>query len=252
MYESLRNKVVLISGATSGIGKESALAFGKAGAKVVLSGRREAEGRAVAASIEGAGGQALFVQADVTQEAAVKELVQACLRKYGRLDIALNNAGVEWTGALPEVSRADYERVFDTNVWSIVTALKYEIPAMLASGGGSIINTSSIAGQIGMAGASLYMASKHAVEGLTKSAAMEFAKQGIRVNSVAPGAVDTEMVTRFTGGSQDMQAYMRGLHPMGRFASSREIAEPILFLASDAASFITGATLNIDGGFLAQ
>lgn len=252
MHTSLTNKVVLITGATSGIGKASALAFGKVGAKVVLSGRREAEGQAVAAEIKAAGGEATFFPADATQESQIEALVEKTVATYGRLDIAFNNAGVEVTGPITEATEADYRKVFDTNVWSVITSMKYEIPAMLKSGGGSIINTSSVAGLVGMAGAGLYVATKHAVEGLTKSAALEVAKSGIRINSVAPAAIETEMLTRFTGGSADAIAFMSNLHPMGRIGHTHEIADPVLFLASDAASFVTGISLPVDAGWTAQ
>src|SRR5258708_7954471 len=174
------NKVVLITGGTSGIGKTTALSFAKAGAKVVLSGRRAPEGEAVAAEIQAAGGTARFVRADVAVEAEVKNLVEQTVAAYGRLDFAFNNAGVEAMGPLPEVSEAVYRRTFDINVWGVLTSLKYEIAAMLKTGGGPLVNTSSVAGHVGLAGASIYVASKHAVEGITKSIALEVAKQGIR------------------------------------------------------------------------
>lgn len=252
MQTSFQNKVVLITGATSGIGKVSALAFGKAGAKVVVSGRREAEGQAVVAEIKAAGGEATFVKADVAQEADVSALVAKAVATYGRIDVAFNNAGIELTGAIVDVNEADYRRTFDINVWGVITSMKHQIPVMLKQGGGVIINTSSVAGQVGMGGASVYVASKHAVEGLTKAAALEYAKQGIRVNAVAPAVIETDMFDRFTGGNEDAANYMRSLHPVGRGGRPEEIANPVLFLASDAASFITGISLNVDGGFLAQ
>lgn len=253
MQTSFQNKVVLITGATSGIGKVSALAFAKAGAKVIVSGRRETEGQAVVAEIKAAGGEATFVKADVAVEADVAALVAKTVATYGRLDVAFNNAGVELTGAIVDANEADYRRVFDINVWGVITSMKHEIPVMLKQGAGVIINTSSVAGQVGMAGASIYVASKHAVEGLTKAAALEYAKLGIRVNAVAPAAIETDMMNRFTGGgNEEALSYMRSLHPVGRLGRSEEIANPVLFLASDAASFITGASLNVDGGLLAQ
>ncbi|OYW73696.1 MAG: short chain dehydrogenase [Verrucomicrobia bacterium 12-59-8] len=253
MQTSFQNKVVLITGATSGIGKVSALAFGKAGAKVIVSGRREAEGQAVVAEIKAAGGEATFVKADVAVEADVAALMAKAVATYGRIDIAFNNAGVEITGPIVDATEADYRRVFDINVWGVLTSMKHEIPVMLKQGAGVIINTSSVAGQVGMAGAGVYVASKHAVEGLTKAAAMEYAKQGIRANAVAPAAIETDMLDRFTGGgNEDALGYMRSLHPVGRLGRSEEIANAVLFLASDAASFITGTSLNVDGGFLAQ
>lgn len=253
MQTSFENKVVLITGATSGIGKVSALAFAKAGAKVIVSGRREAEGQAVVAEIKAGGGEAAFVKADVAVEADVAALVAKTVATYGRLDVAFNNAGVELTGAIVDANEADYRRVFDINVWGVLTSMKHEIPVMLKQGGGVIINTSSVAGHVGLSGAGVYVASKHAVEGLTKAAALEYAKQGIRVNAVAPAAIETDMMNRFTGGgNEEALNYMRSLHPVGRLGRSEEIANPVLFLASDAASFITGASLNIDGGLLAQ
>jgi NAD(P)-dependent dehydrogenase (short-subunit alcohol dehydrogenase family) len=252
MNPSFQNKVVLVTGGTSGIGRSTALAFAEAGAKVVVAGRRESEGQAVVSEIKAAGGEALFVRTDVAQEAEVKALVEKTVATYGRLDVAFNNAGVEWLGPLTEASEVDYRRVFDTNVWSIITSLKYEVPAMLKNGGGSIINTSSIAGHLGFAGASIYVASKHAVEGITKTAALEFAKQGIRVNAVAPAAIETAMVDRFAGAEGEQRDYLASLHPIGRMGRVEEIANPVLFLASDAASFITGESLKIDGGFTAQ
>lgn len=253
MQTSFQNKVVLITGATSGIGKVSALAFAKAGAKVVVSGRREPEGQAVVTEIKAAGGEATFVKADVAVEADVAALVAKTVATYGRLDIAFNNAGIEHTGPIVDTVEADYRRVFDINVWGVLSSMKHEIPVMLKQGGGVIINTSSVAGHVGMAGASVYVASKHAVEGLTKAAALEYAKQGIRVNAVAPAAIETDMMNRFTGGgNEEVLSYMRSLHPVGRLGSSEEIANPVLFLASNAASFITGTSLKVDGGFLAQ
>lgn len=249
MNITFKNKVVLITGATSGIGKASALAFAESGASVVLSGRREAEGRAVAEEIKAAGGEAIFIRADMAKEADVEALIAGTLAAYGRLDVAFNNAGVELSGPIPEVNETDYRRVFDINVWGVLVSMKHEIPAMLKSGGGSIINTSSVAGHIGMAGASIYIASKHAVEGLTKTAALEVAAQGIRVNAVAPGAIVTDMLSRFTGGAEsEVGKYLTSLHPIGRLGQAHEIAQPVLWLASEAASFVTGQSILVDGG----
>ncbi|MGH8046254.1 MAG: glucose 1-dehydrogenase [Chthoniobacterales bacterium] len=249
MNITFENKVVLITGATSGIGKVSALAFAESGAKVVVSGRREAEGQAVVAEIKAAGGEATFIRADVAKEADVEALVAGTLAAYGRLDVAFNNAGVEISGPIPEADEAGYRRVFDINVWGVLASMKHEIPAMLKTGGGSIINTSSIAGHIGMAGASIYIASKHAVEGLTKTAAMELAAQGIRVNAVAPGPIVTDMLDRFAGGLEsDGAKYLKSLVPMARMGQSLEIAQPVLWLASEASSYVTGQSILVDGG----
>ena len=253
MNPSFENKVVLITGATSGIGRTTALAFAAAGAKVVLSGRRQAEGESVLTEIKAAGGTATFVRTDVTDEAQVAALVDLTVKTYGRLDVAFNNAGTE--GELSPVTAmtaANYRQTFDINVLGTLLAIKHQIPAMLKSGGGSIINVSSIAGLIGFAGASVYSASKHAVLGITKSVALEVAKQGIRVNAVSPAAIDTGMLDRFTGNNADQKAAFGGMHPIGRYGQPAEIAHAVLFLASDRASFITGQSLTVDGGFTAQ
>jgi NAD(P)-dependent dehydrogenase (short-subunit alcohol dehydrogenase family) len=247
-------KVALVTGGTSGIGKAAAIAFAREGAKVVLSGRREREGLAVAEEIRTAGGIAHFVQADVAKEADVRRLVDETVAKLGRLDVAFNNAGVESLGPITEATEADYRRLFDVNVWGVLASMKYEIPAMLKTGGGAIINTSSIAGHIGLAGAGIYVATKHAVEGLTKTAALEYARQGVRVTAVAPAAIETDMIDRFVGGSResDQGKGVAAMHPVGRMGKPEEIAEAVLYLASDAAKFTTGTSLAVDGGWLAQ
>ncbi len=198
MNASLENKVAVVTGGTSGIGKAAALALAKAGAKVVVAGRRENEGNAVVEAIEKGGGKALFVKTDVTREADVKALVDKTVATFGRLDIAFNNAGTEGQmGLTTETQTSEhYQSVFDINVKGVLLSMKHEVAAMLRNGGGSIVNTSSIAGQIGLAGAGVYVASKHAVNGLSKSAALEFAKKGIRVNTVSPGTIQTEMIGR--------------------------------------------------------
>lgn len=252
MSYNYQNKVALVTGATSGIGRDTAIAFAKAGAKVVLAGRREADGQAVVDEIKKAGGEAHFVRTDVSKESEVKALVDATLAKYGRLDVAFNNAGVESMGPLTEATEDEYRRTFDTNVWSIITSLKYEVPAMLKTGGGAIVNTSSVVGHVGMAGAGIYIASKHAVEGLTKTAALEFATQGIRVNAVAPAAIETDMVDRFVGKEGEHREYLKSLHPIGRLGRVEEITAAVLFLCSEGASFITGESLKVDGALTAR
>lgn len=249
----MKERVVLITGATSGIGRATALKFAAAGAKVVVSGRREAEGQAVVAEIKSVGGEASFVKADVAKEAEVKTVVAKTVEIYGRLDVAFNNAGVELTGSIVEAEEPDFHRVFDINVWGVLSSMKHEIPEMIKGGGGAIINTSSIAGHIGMPGAAVYIASKHAVEGLTKTAALEHAQQGIRVNAVAPGGIATDMIDRFAGPEgSEMRDGLAQMHPLARLGTPDEIADAVLFLASDAASFITGESLKVDGGFVAQ
>lgn len=246
-------KVVLVTGGTSGIGRQTAIEFAAGGAKVVLAGRRLAQGEAVVAEITAAGGEAHFVQTDVTQEDQVKRLVAETVDRYGRLDIAFNNAGIEQTGPITEVTPDDYRKVFDINVLGVFLSQKYEIPAMLKTGGGAIINTSSIVGHVAMPGAGVYIASKHAVEGITKATALELAGQRIRVNAVAPGAIATDMIDRFAGkeGAENREQ-LAGLHPLGRLGEAAEIAAAVLYLASDAASFTTGISLPVDGGFLAK
>ena len=220
---------------------------------MVLSGRRETEGESIAAQVREQGGNGLFVKADVASEADIEALVAKAVSEFGGLDVAFNNAGVEHGGAVTEATREDYQRIFDINVWGVLAAMKHEIPAMLSSGGGSIINTSSVAGHIGMPGASVYIASKHAVEGLTKTAALEYATSGVRVNAVSPAAIETPMMDRFAGsdGSEQREG-LASMHPIGRLGKADEIADVVLFLASDQSSFITGESIKVDGGWTAQ
>jgi NAD(P)-dependent dehydrogenase (short-subunit alcohol dehydrogenase family) len=246
MQNDYTNKIVLVTGGTSGIGKVTAIAFANAGAKVILTGRREKEGAEVVAEIKKLGGTASFVRADVSKDADIVKAIDFVLANYGRLDVAFNNAGVEMLGPLDQVTEEQYRSTFDINVWGVLNSMKHEIPAMLKSGGGAIVNTSSIAGHIGLAQASIYVATKHAVEGLTKAAAVEFAQQGIRVNAVAPGTIDTEMVARFPA---DAQTWLKTQHPVGRFGTSEEVAAAVLYLASDVAKFTTGTILAVDGGW---
>ncbi len=255
MSKQFENKVVLITGGTSGIGRATAVAFAREGAKVVISGRRKAEGAETVALVEKAGGKGIFLQSDVSDEEQVKKLVATVVDHFGRLDIAFNNAGVEGELApLTEAKVETYNKVFDINVKGVFLSMKYEIPAMLKSGGGSIVNTSSIAGTIGMPAAGIYIASKHAVNGLTKTAALEVAKEGIRVNMVSPAAIQTDMLDRFIGDEQAEQKkqYFAGLHPVGRIGTPEEIASAVLYLSSPGASFITGHDLLVDGGFTVQ
>jgi NAD(P)-dependent dehydrogenase (short-subunit alcohol dehydrogenase family) len=250
---SLQGKVALVTGGTSGIGRETAKQLAQAGAKVVVAGRRTEEGNAVVEEIVSAGGEAHFVKTDVTQEDQVQHLVDETIRRFGRLDIAFNNAGIEQTGLVTEFAEEEYRKVFDINVLGVFLSQKYEIPAMLQSGGGVIINTSSILGHIAMPGAAIYNASKHAVEGLTKTTALELAGQGIRVNAVAPAAIATDMIDRFAGDADsESRQQLAAQHPLGRLGQAKEVAAAVLYLASDAASFTTGISLPVDGGYLAK
>jgi NAD(P)-dependent dehydrogenase (short-subunit alcohol dehydrogenase family) len=246
---TFEGKVALVTGGTSGIGKTTAIEFARAGAKVVLTGRREKEGAEVVREIKKLGGDGAFVRADVARDADVKAMVSFTVDKYGKLDVAVNNAGVEWKGSLDQATEAEYRRIFDINVWGVLNSMRHEIPAMLKTGGGAIVNTSSVAGHVGLAQVSVYIASKHAVEGLTKSVALEFAKQNIRVNAVAPGVIATEMFDRFAG--DELRDQIVSIVPVGRVGAGEEIAAAVLYLASDAAKFTTGTSLVVDGGFIA-
>src|ERR1700745_170880 len=235
MQNSYTNKIVLVTGGTSGIGKATAIAFAEAGAKVVVTGRREKEGADVSEEITKTGGTAAFVRADVAKDADVAKAIDFVLSSHGRLDVAFNNAGVEISGPLNEVTEEQYRRTFDINVWGVLNSMKHEVAAMLKTGGGAIVNTSSVAGHIALPQASIYVATKHAVEGLTKAVALEYAKQGIRVNSVAPGTIDTDMVDRLVGKEGDRRNWLLSLHPVGRLGTSEEIAAALPFLSSDVA-----------------
>ena len=251
---SLKDKVALITGGTSGIGAAAALQLARAGAKVVVAGRRENEGQAVVKAIENAGGQALFVKTDVSREADVKALVDKTVAKFGRLDFAFNNAGVEGAAGVTtdKQTEENYRHTFDINVLGLLLTMKHEIPAILKNGG-AIVNTSSVVGQIGMPGFGVYTASKHAVNGLTRSAALEYAKQGVRVNAVAFGTIQTPMVDRMVGEAKtnnSQRDWLAGLHPVGRLGTVEEAAQAVIALLENP--FITGAVLSVDGGWTAQ
>jgi NAD(P)-dependent dehydrogenase (short-subunit alcohol dehydrogenase family) len=246
-------KVALVTGATSGIGRDTAVAFAREGAKVVITGRRTEAGRKTIELMRSAGGEGIFVQADVSKEPDVEAVVSQVIGTYGRLDIALNNAGVEGgLGPITSLTEAQWDETININLKGTWLSLKHEIAAMLKTGGGSIINISTIAGIVGMAGASIYGTSKAGVIGLTRCVAIEYAKAGIRVNVVSPGAIQTEMFDRFTGNSDEAKASFAGTHPMGRVGTTDEVSGTVLWLASDAASFITGQNIAVDGGYTAQ
>jgi NAD(P)-dependent dehydrogenase (short-subunit alcohol dehydrogenase family) len=248
----MSNQVVLITGALTGIGRATALAFARAGAQIVVSGRRDDAGHALAEELNALSGSAEYIRADVRNDDEVRALVDRTVARFGRLDVAINNAGTEGKpGPLTEQSAESYAATFDTNVLGTVLSLKHEMRVMQAQGRGSIINLSSTMGHKGAPGASLYTASKHAVEGLTKAAALEGAASGVRVNAVAPGPVDTEMLTRFTGTADRKAGLIAGV-PLGRAGAPQEIAKAIMFLASDQASFVTGQIVSVDGGKSAQ
>ena len=244
----MTDKVVLITGALTGIGRATAIAFAKQGARVVVSGRREEDGNRLADELRGLGAEAEFIQADVRHEEDVRNLVDKTLARFGHLDVAVNNAGTEGKpGLIVDQTPESLAATFETNVLGTLLSMKYEIRAMQARQKGSIVNISSTYGRTGAASASIYSASKHAVEGLTKSAALELAGSGIRVNIVAPGPVDTEMLSRFTGTEENKTRLSSGV-PMKRIGRTEEVAEAIVFVSSDQASFITGARIAVDGG----
>ncbi len=245
--------VALVTGALTGIGRATAVAFAKLGHSLVVSGRHDEAGTSLAAELRAMGVQAEFVRADVRHEADVRNLIDKTVERFGRLDIAVNNAGTEGQlGAITDQSADNYSATFDTNVLGTLLSLKHEMRVMFKQGSGAIVNLSSIAGQVGMAGASVYVASKHAVEGLTKSAALEGAAAGVRVNAVAPGPVATDMLTRFTGGNEEAKAGFLASLPAKRAALPEEIAQTIVFLAGDSARYLTGQSVAVDGGYTAQ
>ena len=249
----MNQTTVLITGSLTGIGRATAFAFAKLGANVVVSGRREEAGAALATELRALGGKAEFVKADVANEAEVRSLVEKTVSLFGKIDIAVNNAGTEGTlGPIIEQSADNFHATFSTNVLGTLLSIKHEMRAMLAQGHGSIVNLSSIAGQVGVAGASVYAASKFAVEGLTKSAALEGAALGVRVNAVAPGPVATDMLDRFVGRNETAKAGFLGSIPAKRAATVDEIAETIVFIASAKAPYLTGQSIAVDGGYTAQ
>ena len=244
----MNGQVVLITGALSGIGRAAAVAFAKKGAKVVVAGRRDEAGERLANELRSLGSEAEFINADVRKEDNVRALVDKTVARFGRVDVAVNNAGTEGqVGPITDQTAESYAATFDTNVLGVILSMKHEVRAMQGQGSGSIINISSTYGHEGAAGASVYVGSKHAVEGLTKSVALELAKSGIRVNAVAPGPTDTGMLTRFTGTPENKAALVTTV-PMARLGLSEELVNAIVFIASDEASFITGHVLNVDGG----
>jgi NAD(P)-dependent dehydrogenase (short-subunit alcohol dehydrogenase family) len=240
--------VILITGALTGIGRATAVAFARKHANVVVAGRRDDAGKALVEELRAIGSQAEYINADVRHEGDVRTLVDETVAQFGRLDVAVNNAGTEGQPSPITDQTADtYAATFDTNVLGVLLSMKHQVRVMRQQGSGTIINISSTYGHEGAAGASVYVGSKHAVEGITKSVALEVAKDGIRVNAVAPGPTDTGMLTRFTGTPENKAALVAQV-PLGRLGLTEELADAIVFIASDEASFITGHILNVDGG----
>jgi NAD(P)-dependent dehydrogenase (short-subunit alcohol dehydrogenase family) len=248
----MNTSVVLITGALTGIGRAAAIAFAKDGARVVVAGRHDEAGEALAKELRSFGSEAEFINADVRKEDDVRAMVDKTVARFGRLDVAVNNAATEGqVGPITDQTAESFAATFETNVLGVVLSMKHEVRVMQAQRSGSIINVSSTYGHRGAAGASIYVGAKHAVEGITKSVALELAKSGIRVNAVAPGPTDTGMLTRFTGTDENKAALVKQV-PLDRLGRSEEVANGIVFIGSDAARWITGEILNIDGGMTAN
>ncbi len=248
----LAGSVVLITGALTGIGRSTAFAFAREGSKLVVSGRRIEAGNALVAELRELGAEAEFIQADVRHEADVQSLLEKTVSRFGQIDIAVNNAGTEGQpGVVTDQTAETYSEIFDTNVLGVLLSMKHELKAMIGQGHGSIVNISSALGKVGAPGASVYVASKHAVEGLTKSAALEVAASGIRVNIVAPGPIETGMLNRFVGNNEENKAGFISTVPAKRIGLPEEVAQAILFVASNRSPYITGQSIGVDGGYLA-
>ncbi len=249
----LDNKIALVTGAGSGIGRATALVFAREGAKVVVSDIVVEGGEETVQQIKAAGGEALFVKADVSKAADVEALITQTVETYGRLDCAFNNAGIEG-GVKPTIdcTEEEFDRTIAVNLTGVWLCMKYELQQMLSQGGGAIVNTASVAGLIGFPGLPDYVASKHGVLGLTKTAALEYAKSGIRVNAVCPGVIQTPMVERGAQLSPGFDEVAVSMEPVGRFGQPAEIGEAVVWLCSDAASFVTGHPMTVDGGLVAQ
>lgn len=249
MERMFEHRVAIVTGAAAGIGRATAVAFAEQGAAVIVADIDDESGKAVAAEIESDGGQAVYVHCDVTRDEDVQEMVAAAVDKFGRLDYAFNNAGIEIEQQkLADGHESDFDQIIDVNVKGVWRCMKHQIPVMLTHGGGAIVNTASIAGLGAAPKMSIYSASKHAVIGLTKSAAVEYAKKGIRVNAVCPAVIDTDMFRRAAASDPRKAEYAAAMHPVGRLGTAEEIAAAVLYLCSDGARFTTGVALPLDGG----
>lgn len=245
------NKVAIVTGGSFGIGRAAAVAFARRGARVVIADR--VEDAETLHLIRSAGGEALFVTCDVSRAVEVSAMVEQAVEKFGRLDFAFNNAGVEGlTAPVAECTEENWNKTIDVNLKGVWLCMKHEIPHMLRQGRGAIVNNASVAGLVGFPGLPAYVASKHGIIGLTKNAALENAKSGIRVNAVCPGVIKTPMIDRVTGKNKEVEKRFMSMEPVGRLGQPEEVAEAVVWLCSEAASFITGAALPVDGGWIAQ
>lgn len=253
MTERWKEEVALVTGGGSGIGRATAMAFARKGAKVVVADVQADDGKATAQQIQRDGGEALFVQTDVSQPAQVEFLIETIVDSYGRLDFACNNAGIEGEAApTADCTEENWDRVLSINLKGVWLCLQHEIRQMLKQGGGAIVNMSSVAGLVGSENVPAYAASKHGIVGLTRTAALEYADDGIQVNAICPGVIHTAMIERFTGGDKELQEGLAEDQPLGRMGKPQEIADVVTWLCSDSASFVTGHAMAVDGGFVAQ
>ncbi len=250
---TLNGKVAIVTGGSAGIGRATALAVAAEGAAVTVADLNVDEGEAVAAEIRDKGGRAIFVRTDVADDASVAAMVDRTVAEWGGLDLAFNNAGIEGTmGPTHEMDPQNWHRIIAVNLTGVWSSMRHEIPRMLERGGGSIVNCASVAGLVGFAGSSAYTASKHGVVGMTKATALELAEQGIRVNAVCPGVIETEMIRRAVTDNPDMEAGLLGMEPMGRLGRPDEIADAVVWLFSDRSSFVTGQAIAVDGGLVTR
>ena len=248
-----QQKVAIITGGNSGIGRATAVALARQGVNITIASRRTKEGEETVKLVKDAGSEGIFVKTDVTKEDDIRSLVEKSTKKFGRLDYAFNNAGIEESMTPLVDQRSDlFDRIINVNVKGVWLSMKYEIPEMIKSGGGSIVNMSSVAGVMGFPQMPIYIASKHAVLGLTKSAALEYARSGIRINAVAPGAVKTDMAKRVVEGNPQLDQTLTSMHPIGRTAEPDEVADVVAWLLSDKSTFVLGHTLLVDGGIVSR